>query len=290
VDTLLWSPAFYSRKNVIGSREMIGTTPQEKMKAIQARYYVPNNTALILSGAITPARGFKLAADVMSDWPRGADPFATPAPDPPPLAKSHAAIVELPVQAVAIMMRWQGPSVSKDPGATYAADVLSYILSNPSSTFQRRLVDSGLAFGVNLSYYTLNHVGPITAFAQTTPDKVVRLQQAILQEIERMTDSNYVTQEQLVAAQKQLGIQALYEREQPTELAHTVGFWWSVASLEYYRNYVPNMQQVSRTDMARYAREYVHGKPMVTGVLINPQARQQTGLTPEKLIPGGMTP
>jgi len=51
----LYTPAFYSHKNVIGDRAIISTATQEKMRNIQQRYYVPNNTALILSGDITPA-------------------------------------------------------------------------------------------------------------------------------------------------------------------------------------------------------------------------------------------
>ena len=290
IDTLLWSPAFYSHKNVIGNRDTIIATPPEKMRTIQQRFYVPNNTALILSGDMTPARGFRLAADVFGDWPRGADPFTTPAPDPPPLTESKAVIVQRPVGSVTLALRWQGPSVGRDPGATYAADVLTAVLSNPSSAFQKRLVDSGLAFNANLAYYTLNHVGPITVFAQTSPEKLLPLERALLQEITRMADSNYVTPDELSAAQQQVGIQALYEREVPSDWAHTVGFWWSVAGLDYYRNYVPNMQKVSRSDLARYVRTYLQGKAFVAGVLINPDARAKLGLTPEMLLVKEATP
>jgi hypothetical protein len=52
IDTLLWSPEYWSRKNLIGDREVLSTTPPEKMRTIQERFYVPNNTALILSGDI----------------------------------------------------------------------------------------------------------------------------------------------------------------------------------------------------------------------------------------------
>jgi zinc protease len=290
VDTLLWTPGFYSRKNVIGNRDTIIATPPEKMRAIQQRFYVPNNTALILSGDMTPARGFRLAADVFGDWPRGADPFATPAPDPPPLTQSKAVIVEKPVGSVTLTMRWQGPSVGKDPASTYAADVLSNVLANPSSRFQKRLVDSGFAFNASIGYYTLNHTGPITVFAQTSPDKLLPLERAVLQEIGRMADSTYITQQELAAAQTQLGIQALYEREVPSDWAHTVGFWWSVAGLDYYRTYVPNMQKMTRSDLARYIRTYLQGKPFVAGVLINPDARQKLGLVPEMLLPKEVTP
>ena len=290
IDTLLWTPAYYSRKNVIGNREMILTTTKEKMQTIQNRFYVPNNTALILSGDITPARGFKLAADVLGDWPRGADPFATPMPDPPPLTRSQAAIVEKPVNSVSLLLQWQGPSVDDDPASTYAADVLATVLANPSSPFQKRLVDSGLTFQASWSYYTLSHVGPISVFAQTTPDKLLAAERAILEEVGKFTDENYIPQQMLVDAQKQLGINALYEREQPSEWAHTIGFWWSVASLDYYRGYVPNMQKVTRADIARFARRYIERKPFVVGALMSPEVRQQLKLTPQQLLPGEVVP
>jgi zinc protease len=290
VDTLLWTPAYYSRKNVIGDRSVILGTPQEKMRDIQRRYYVPNNTALIVAGDVTPAAGFRAAAEVFGDWPRSADPFATPVPNPPPLATSAAAIITQPVKSAAVAIRWQGPSVTADPAATYAADVLSSILNKPSSRFYKRLVDSGLAFDANIAYYTLNHVGPITVFLQTSPEKALEAERAALEEVSRLADSNYVTPQELADAQKELGIQALYEREQSTGWAHTVGFWWAVAGLDYYRGYVPNMQRVTRTDLARYARTYLQGKPYVAAVLMSEEARQKTGLTPAALLAKEIVP
>lgn len=283
-DTLLWTPEFYSRKNTIGNREVILSTTQQKMQEIQNRFYVPNNSALILSGDVTPAEGFKLAAQIFGDWPRGADPFATPAPNAPVLKESAAAVVEKPVNGLTLLYQWQGPSVMADPKATYAADVLSQVLNNPSSPFQKRLVDGGLAFAAQIGYNTLNHVGPISVFAQTTPDKLASAQGALMEELAKLADPNYLPQEMLDAAQKSLGIQALYEREQPSEWAHTVGYWWSVADLNYYRGYVPNMQKITRADIAEYAKQYIVGKPFVVGALLSPEMRKQTQLTPESLL------
>ena len=286
-DTILWSPGFYTRKTPIGLREVITTATREKMNAIKNRFYVPNNSALILAGDITPQRGFQLAEQIFGDWPLGADPFPKPEPNPPPLQKSAAVIVEQPVNGAALYIAWQGPSVTADAASTYAADVLSTVLANPTSKFHKRLVDSGLTFGVGLSYYTLAHVGPITVFAQTTPDKVLAAQKAIMEEIGKMADENYVTPQELAAAQTQLGIQALYQREQSSEYAHTVGFWWAVAGLDYYRNYVPRMQAVSRADMAQFIRKYVIGKPHVTALLVSPQAQAQQKFTPAQLLESG---
>jgi len=288
-DTILWTPGFYTRKTAIGLRDVITSATQAKMNSIKSRFYIPNNSALILAGDITPQQGFQLAEQIFGDWPRGADPFATPAPNPPPLARNASVIVEQPVNGAAIYVAWQGPSVTADPAATWAADALSTIIANPASRFQKRLVDSGLTFGVSLSYYTQGHIGPITLFAQTTPDKVLEARKAIMEELVKLGDENYITPEELKAAQTQLGIQALYQREQASEYAHTVGFWWAVTGLDYYRNYVPNMQKLTRADIAGYVRKYIIGKPHVTAVLVSPADRTKLGLTSAQLMDNGGT-
>jgi zinc protease len=284
MDTLLWSPGYYSRKNTIGTREVILSTPPEKMRTIQERFYVPNNTAVILSGDITPERGFQLAEQVFGAWPRGADPYATPVPDPPPLTASKAVIVEQPVGQVTVEIKWQGPSVTRDPEATYAADVLAQVLSNPTSAFQKALVESGLAFSAGFSYYTQKHVGPISLSAQTTPDKVLAVHAALQAELAKLGQPGYITEEQLRAAKTQVRVAETYGREQASSFAHSVGFWWAVSGLDYYLDYIDEMQEVGLSEFVDFAREYMIGKPRVNGVLISPQARQAIGLTPDQLL------
>ena len=290
MDTLLWTTAYYSHKNTIGDRQIILTTTPEKMREIQHRYYVPNNSALILAGDVTPANGFRMATEVFGDWPRGEDPFATPIPDPPPLTKTKAVVVEQPVEAATLVLKFDGPSVTRDPASTYAADVLSSILNKRTSALSKRLLDSGLAYYANLSYYTLAHTGPISLFLQVDPAKALDAKRALLEEITKMGDSTYVTQQELADAQTELGIQALYEREQTSEWAHTIGFWWSVAGLDYYRNYVPNMQRISRSDLAQYARTYLVGKPYVVGLMMNPDAFKKTRIGADALLPKELVP
>lgn len=285
-----WSPEYFSRKNVIGDREIISTATQEKMLTVQERYYVPNNSALILSGDITPEEGFRLAEDVFGDWPRGPDPFAEPIGDPPALEAADAVIVELPVLATAAMLQWHGPSVDDDPEATYAADLMIYMLNRPGSQFQNALVDSGLAVGVNFGYLTLSHVGPISVFAQTTPEKVMDLLRAVQEEIARLDEPDYFSEEDMSSAKTQLAISDTYSRESSSQIAHIVGFWWAVAGIDYYKSYVDNIQQVTQDDLARFVNTYLKDKPYVAGVLINPEARAEIGLTTEAMLAEEVTP
>jgi zinc protease len=283
MDTKLY-PGNYSRKNVIGDRQVISTTTPDKMRFIQHKYYIPNNSVLIVAGDVKPDSIFAIAEKQLGDWPRGADPFTTdPIPDIPPLTASDAVVAEAGVNAVTVLLQWQGPSVGRDPKSTYAADVFSDLLNDPRSRFQQRLVDSGLWQGVTVNYYTLNHTGPITISGQTSPEKLRAALSALDAEIAKLDDPAYFDPDELKAAQAHRSVTSAFGREEASAFAHTLGFWWSVASLEYYMGYVDNMAHQTTADLRSYADKYIIGKPRITGVLISPEGRQQIHLTVEEL-------
>ncbi len=283
--TDLLYPGQTSRKNTIGDRTVLANVTSAQMREIQRKYYVPNNCVLIVTGDVVPERIFALAQEVFGSWPRGADPFvADPIPPIPPLDGNKAQIAEEPIGVVAVLIQWQGPSVGKDPGATFAADVFSDVLNTPGSTFQKNLVDSGLWQGIGVNYYTLNQVGPISISGQTTPDKFRAAMAALERELARFTDPTYITPRELEAVKAQRAVSSAFGIEKASEIAHTIGFWWSVASLDYFMGYVDQMAQQRITDLMRYTRTYIAGKPRVVNVLLSNQARRQIGLTERELL------
>lgn len=286
LDKLLY-PGNFSRKNIIGDREVILSTTPEKMRTIQRKYYVPNNSVLIVSGDVDPEKVFASAARELGAWQRGPDPFVTdPIPAIPPLAQDDAVIVEAGVGAVTVFLQWQGPSVGKDPKATYAADVFSDVLNDPGSNFQQRLVDSGLWQSMGVNYYTLNNVGPITISGQTSPENLRKALAALELEIAKFDDAGYFDPTELAAVKAHRAVTSAFDRERASGFAHTLGFWWSVADLEYYMGYVDNMAQQTISDLRGYAAKYIVGKRRITGVLIDPAARRQIALTKDELIKG----
>ena len=279
-------PGQWSRKNIIGERSVLQSVTPEKLREIQRRYYVPNNSALIVTGDVDPQRVFALAEQVFGDWAKGEDPFATnPIPPIPPLTQSSSVIVEQPVNAVTVEIQWQGPSVRKDPEATYVADVFSDALNQSVSTLQRRLVDTGLFQSVGVNYYTLDQVGPISILGQTTPDRLKEALAALDQEIAKFADPGYITQEQLESTKAERAVSTAFGEDRASGFAHTLGFWWSVSGLEYYMGYVDNMARQSLTDLRNYATKYIVGKPRIIGVLIDPESRKRLGLTEADLMP-----
>jgi zinc protease len=277
---------FPSRKQPLGNRETVSNATTAMMKLIQGRYYVPNNSALVVTGDVLTADVYKLAQEFFGDWPRREkDPFVEfPMVEHPPLAKSQGFVIKQPVTNVLIEIGWQGPSIGKDDAATYAADVFSFIMQQPDSRFQRNLVDTGLVNGVGIGYYTQRNVGPINIIFQTTPEKAQAALKAVYNEVAHFNDKDYYTDEQLESAKALLEADDLYSREKFDEYAKTLGFWWSSTGIDYFRGYLMNLRRTSRADISRYLTTYILGKPHVGLALISEQAQQQAKLTEADLI------
>jgi len=286
-----------TRKDPAGTRESVSTATLEKMRTIQSRYYVPNNSALIVTGDAKPEEVFKLAEQIMGSWERRPeDPFKEfPLVEHPPLPKSEAVVIERPAdtmidnsggQNVFVSIGWHGPSIGKDDAATYAADVFSYIITQPNSRFQRNLVDSGLTASVGFGYYTQRNVGPISLIVTTSPDKAKAAMTAAYKEIAAFTQADYFTNEELESAKTIMETNDLFEREKASEYAHTLGFWWSSTGIEYFRGYHAKLRAITRADINRYIKTYVQGKNHIAIALVTAEAKKQAALTEQDLIGG----
>lgn len=288
---------FPTRKKPRGTRETVGAATTAQMRLIQSRYYVPNNATLVVTGDVKPDDVFRLAEQIMGSWQRSkTDPFKeNPLVEHPPLAKSEGIIIEKFIQDenaktqgenVFLEVGWHGPSVGKDDVATYAADVFSYILTQPDSRFQRKLVDSGLVTTANLGYYTQRNIGPINLLMVTTPAKSKAAMKAAYEEIAQFTRPDYFTDEELNSAKTILESNDLFDREKISTYSNTLGFWWSSTGIDYFRSYHKNLRAVNREQINAYLKTYVIGKPHVGLALLSPSAQQEAKLTEQDLIGG----
>ncbi len=284
VDKKLWYK-YPSRKRPGGDPETVSKATPEMMREIQKKFYIPNNSALVVAGDVTAQEGFKLAEEIFGDWPRGEDPFVkNPIPRHPPLQKDEAIIVNQPVNAATIQISYQGPSTDLDAPATYAADVFSFILRQADSRFSRALIDSGLTTGAALGYLTQKNVGPIQFTAQTTPEKLKDALKAINAELSKFDAPDYFTDQELEYAKTLLDVNEIYDREKSSNYAHTVSFWWASSGLDYYAGYVENLRKVTREDIRQYVRKYIKNKPRVVAVLLSESDQKLAKVTENDLL------
>ena len=268
----------YSRKNTIGNHDIIMTATTEKMRTVQGKYYHPNNSIITIAGDVDHKEVLKQVKKVFGDWEASDfDPFEKyPIPEFEPLKESSYYITENDnTQTPIALLTWHGPDTRNDVQATYAADIFSFIVSQRSAKLQQELIDSGLAYQVGVGYQTNKYVGPISVFLVPNPAKVKEAFAKLDEEIAKWDDDDYFTDEQLATAKKMISIQDAYGKEQTSQFLHTVTYWWASASLDYYFNYVDNLNKVTREDIKNYVTTYIQGKPHVVGLLLSPEMKEQ---------------
>jgi len=273
----LWGD-FFMRKSAVGTHQSIQSATLAQMDTIQKKYYYPNNALLIIAGNVSHEQMFAKAQEIFGDWePSGFDPFKKwPIPEVKPINKTQYFTVEnINAKVPYIMIEWQGPSSVSDKASTYAADVFSYILTQNSSKLKKALVQSGLALDLTFSYLTLNHVGPITFLIRPNPAKLQECLAEVKRQINLFDTRDYVTAEQIETAQRKLEIGLTRREEISSDFSHTLAFWWSSASIDYYFTYLDNLQKVKATDLQSYVRKYIKNKPYCAGLLISPELRGQ---------------
>jgi zinc protease len=280
--------AYYYRKNPIGDRNAIILATPALLKDFKERYYVPNNSALIIQGDFDPKTAMAFAKHFFGSnkWKAGADPHAQPLPAHPPITKNDVLIVNRDYKQAMAQFGQYGPNIgadAKQTWETYVADVLGTLVALPQSKFQRTLVDSGLCAGASWGYYTQHDGGEMSAMLVATPDRIEKAVAALKTELANFAVPGYFTEAELRAAQRQLEVSTTFARESGQQFAVDLAFWWAIAGIEYFLEYIPNIQKVTLKDLAKFAKEWIVGKPSVLGVLISPENQAKTGLTLAKL-------
>jgi zinc protease len=264
----------YSRKNAIGDHQIILSATSEKMRAIKDKYYYPNNSMLVVGGAVSHQDIFQKAKEIFGDWkPSDFDPFQKwPIPEFPPLRPADSlsfVVTNANARVPILFVGWHGPDTRNDIKNTVVADVFSFILSEKSSDFQKSLIDSGYALVANLNYQSAKYVGAITLQYVPNPAKFSQSFRALQKQLDRFDDSNYFTDEQLEISKLKLANSEIYGEEVTSNYVHTLSFWWASASLDYYFNYVKEIKKVTRQDIIAYVDKYIKGQPCVKGLLLN---------------------
>jgi zinc protease len=269
MDRAVWGQ-WVERKEQLGQRGVIKTATREKMMAIKSKYYIPNNSLLIISGDVNTDDIRTLAPQYFLKWKAGPDPFAVNPPQRvPPLKQSLFVLDTIEEPRTIVRTEWHGPSIGLDDKGTYVADVFSYIITQPEHQFTKALQESGLAQGVGFGYYTQRYVGPITAQIVTTPDRLDTVMKVFWAQVAKFADSNYYSEEEFETAKNVLRTQTIFKGEKLSDFSHEIGFWWSTAGLDYYEHYLDDLSKITRADIAEYVKRYIQNKPYVLGVAIS---------------------
>ena len=267
-----------TRKNPIGDHDIINSATPEKMMIIKEKYYVPNNSLLVICGDVNPQQAFAMAKNIFGDWqPSDMDPHVKyPIPEFKPIPQTEYFIKESSIAKTPMMMiAWHGPDTRNDSVGTIAADVFSKILSLNSSKWQQALVNNGLASSADVGYETSRYKGPIYISVTPIPGKLKECYEEVMNQVKQWNSANYFTNEELARAKAALKRQQIRANEKPSALSMTLTYNWTSTSLEYFTDYFDAMDKVTRQDIQNYINRYIPGKPYVAGMIINAEMNKE---------------
>jgi zinc protease len=239
------------------------------MRTIQKRYYVPNNSVLIITGDVHADEVFKCVDELYAGWAKAPDPFVKfPLVTHPPIPRSEAVVVTQPVQTFTAIAEWLGPStIGPSAPATYASDLLTSLVSDPGSKFQKALVDSGACVGANLAWRTERDQAPVMLIVEAQEANADTCLSAAFAELKKIEAPDYFSDDELKNAAHTVDIGMATERERTDGYAHQLSYFWANATLDYYKTYVDGLRSVTRADIAKFLDTYVLGKRFVLGAL-----------------------
>jgi zinc protease len=271
VSQILWGSG-WAQKDPLGSAFPLFAATPERLDQIFHEYYVPNNSALVVTGDVSAPKVFDWARSHFGGWKRRPDPYlAHPVPAVPPLTKSRGTVVGADVPDVTILVEWQGPSAATQRSDTYAADVLSQLADDEESEFQKRLVESGLFQSASISYETLAHVGPIQFYGTTTVDHLAAALTVLQTELMMMGNEAYFDPAALAIAAKKRRVGLAFDLELGPALAGQYAEWWATSGLDYYMTYGDSLSARTPADVQQFARKYLVGRPFAIGALVAPK-------------------
>jgi zinc protease len=261
----------WSHKDAGGTAASVGAVTLSRLRAMVAAEYVPRNAIVVVSGDVRAADALAEVVRRFADWKGGEAPTRAALAPAATLTTSHrSAVSSRDERLITVALQWPGPSVRSTPREAAAGDVFAAMASSDLSPALQRLVSGGTLHSFRVQSETRDRRGTFTVTAVITPDALDVAVAALRDEVARFSTAAYLNDDLLAAGKRRVAVTAEGWLETDASLAHTVGFWWSVATLDYLRGYGDMVTAVDRAAVEAFVSTYVKGRPFVVVGLSGP--------------------
>lgn len=253
----------------------------ENMKGEDARewykkWYAPNNATLVVVGDVKAEEVLKLAKQHFGPLKARKLPDRKPQSEPLQVGERRI-VVKAQAKLPYLLMGFHVPSLN-DPEQDvepYALEILAGVLNgNASARLNQNLVrKSQIAVDVDAGYDMIQRGRESTFVLDGTPSEGItaaKLEEAILQEIEKIKSSG-ITEEELLRVKAQVIAADVYQRDsmfyQAMQIGQleTTGFSWKVLQI-----YPAKLQAVTAEQVQAVAKKYFV-KDNMTVATLDPQ-------------------
>ena len=272
ITQLLFATAFQQhpyRLPVIGLIDIYNQLTHEQVMEYYKTRYAPNNLTFVVVGDIDTAKVREEIDRLFSGYPaRSLPPLYIP-PEAPQLGRRELHN-EFATDLTHLAMAWHVPQIAHPD--VPALDLLSIILGEGrSSRLYRKLrEEAGLAFSIAAFSYTPGEPGLLGVDANLAPANREATQQLILETVAQMQQDG-VTAAELAKAKKIALSHELDSLVTVRGQASDLGTNWLLSrNLNFSREYLAKIQEVTLEDVKRVAVEYLTDANL-TIVSLNPK-------------------
>ena len=273
LDTELTATAFKAhpyRHPTIGWLSDLETMSRDDLYGYYRRHYIPNNATLVVVGDVSADDARRRAEKAFSGVKAGPEPSRVRTAEPPQTGERRVTITREGTTAY-LKIAFHAPAVDHPDFAPML--VLDSVLTGAkglnlwvsfrgeppqrSARLYRVLVDQGFASSVGGALAATEHpylfVVSVTAAADRSPADV---EAATLAELDAVRDGG-AREDELERAKRQLRARLVFENDSVTNIAHQLGFFATVASLDTFFALPARLAAVTAADVARVARDYL---------------------------------
>jgi zinc protease len=245
------------RNPVIGLAETVRTIDSEALRQFHQRYYLPNNAQVTVVGDVTEAAAVSLVDRYFSAWERR--PLESDSTPAPVLQMKKEEKIEKGVTQTSVLMGHLG--IARKNPDFYPVIVMNYILGGGG--FSSRLLseirdNQGLVYSASSSFNAQWYPGSFSVSFQTRADNTQAAISAVRLEIDRIRTEG-VSETELSEAKAYLIGSFPLRLETTGALAgilSSVGFY--ELGLTYFHDYPRAIEAVTREDVLRVAKQYLH--------------------------------
>ncbi len=247
----------YSRKTV-GYKDTIEKITREDMVAFHEKYFNPNNIIMGISGDFDTQEIIKKIKTVFAKWEKVEIDFPKVLSVEKEFQKSTNYIYKDVNQAHVVFGHHGIHRLSKD---YFPIKILSFILG--SGGFTSRIPskvrsDEGLAYSAYSGFHTPRDIGFFFVSCQTKSESTVKAISLALDEVRKIREG-YVDDDELELAKDTFINQFIFQFTSSASIVgQMVEIEYEGLPLDYLETYVDNIKVITREDIARVAKEYLH--------------------------------
>ncbi|HEV7239847.1 MAG TPA: pitrilysin family protein [Thermoanaerobaculia bacterium] len=253
---LLYGTGAYGN-SVVGNADSVVRITIDDVRRFYEQHFVPNNSAVVVSGDVDSARAIELVTNALGGWKRGAEPpRAVIAPRP--IDASRVYVIDRP-QAVQSEIRVGHIGVSRSTEDYFALSVMNAIFGGVfNSRINLNLRERhGYTYGARSQFAFRRHAGPFVVAAPVRNEVTLQSVSEVLAELRRIRTGDIEDRELDDVKNYLMGVFPATVQTASDIASRLVDMELYGLPEDYFDRYRENIAGVSKKDVEQVAQKYL---------------------------------